>query len=160
MIWYIFSTNKKTHFGHSENGKLIFRPKKMKTTLDNIVFHSKMHPCTIWDQLNKLCHECGHEIERLGWNPWIFTHDSSFLRTLFQKNCRITSLLFFLVTWSHIITQCEGFPIFFWIFYARFKMRLKRRAWLFLASGWILENFLCFSYYIDTYVPRNNFWKK
>ena len=39
--------------------------------------------CTIWDHLNKLCHECDHEIERLGWNPWIFTHDSSFMRTLF-----------------------------------------------------------------------------
>ena len=38
---------------------------------------------TIWDHLNKLCHECGHKIDHLAWKPWIFTHDSSFLRTLF-----------------------------------------------------------------------------
>ena len=39
--------------------------------------------CTIWDHLNKLCHECGHKIDHLTWKPWIFTHDSSFPRTLF-----------------------------------------------------------------------------
>ena len=118
--------------------------------------------CTIWDHLNKLCHECGHEIDHLVWTPWIFTHDSSFLRTLFRNNYRITSLLFFLETWSHIMTQCKGFPIFwfFWIFYACFKMRSKRRAWPFLTSGWILENFWCFYDKIDTYVPRNDFCKK
>ena len=32
--------------------------------------------CTIWDRLNKLCHECGHKIDHLAWKPWIFTHDS------------------------------------------------------------------------------------
>ena len=36
----------------------------------------------------------------------------------------------------------------------------KRRAWPFLASGWILENFWYFSDKIDTYVPRNGFWNK
>ena len=103
--------------------------------------------CTIWGHLNKLCHECGHKIDHLAWKILIFTHDNSFLRTLFKNNCRITSLLFFLKTWPHIMTQCEGFPIFwfFWIFYVRFKMRSKRRAWPFIASGWILENFWCFS---------------
>ena len=99
--------------------------------------------CTIWYHLNKLCDECGHKIDHLAWKPWVLTHDNSFFRTLFKNNCRITNLLFFLETWSHIMTKCEGFPIFwfFWIFYARFKMRSKRRAWPFLASGWILENF-------------------
>ena len=38
-------SQKKTHFGQSKNGKLIFRPKEMKTPLGNIVFHSNMHPC-------------------------------------------------------------------------------------------------------------------
>ena len=42
--------------------------------------------CTIWDHLNKLCHECGLKIDHLAWKPWIFTHDSSFLRTLFKTN--------------------------------------------------------------------------
>ena len=131
---------KKTHFRHSKNGKWFLYPKKMKTSLGNIVCHSRMHPY-------KQCHECGHKIEHLGWKPFIFTLDSSFLRTLFKNNCRITSLLFFLRTWPHIMTQCEGFPMFwfFWIFYARFKMRSKRREWPFLASGWILEKFWIFS---------------
>ena len=71
--------------------------------------------CTILYHLNKIFHECGHKIEHLGWKPCIFTHNSSFLWTLFLNNCRITSLLFFLVTWSHIMTWCEGFPIF-WFF--------------------------------------------
>ena len=118
--------------------------------------------CTIGDHLNKLCHECGHKIDHLAWKPLISIRDSSFLRTLFKNNCRITSLLFFLGTWPHMMTQCEGFPIFwfFWCFYARFKMRSKRWEWPFLASGWILEFCWCFSDKKDTYVPRNDFWKK
>ena len=39
--------------------------------------------CTIWDHLNKLCHECGHKIDHLAWKPLISTRDSSFLITLF-----------------------------------------------------------------------------
>ena len=38
------SFTKKTHFGHSKNGKWIFRAKKMKTPLGNIIWNSKMHP--------------------------------------------------------------------------------------------------------------------
>ena len=49
---------KKPPFGHSENGKWFFRPKKMKTSL-------------------------GHKIDHLAWKPLISTRDSSFLRTLF-----------------------------------------------------------------------------
>ena len=71
--------------------------------------------CTIWDHLNKLWHGCGHKIDHLAWKPWIFTHDSSLPRTLFLNSYRITSLLFFLETSSQILTQCEGFPIF-WFF--------------------------------------------
>ena len=42
--------------------------------------------------------------------------------------------------------RCEGFPIF-WIFLnflCPFQNASKRRAWPFLASGWILEIFWCF----------------
>jgi hypothetical protein len=99
---------------------------------------------TIWNQLNKLCHECGHKIYHLAWKPWIFTHDSSFLRTLFKNNYRITSLIFLLVTWSHIMTQCEGFPIFLF-FHAHFKMRSKQWAWPFLSRSWIWPKF-CWVY--------------
>ena len=39
--------------------------------------------CTIWDHLNKLCHESSDKVDHLAWKPWIFTHDSTFLRTVF-----------------------------------------------------------------------------
>ena len=147
MIWYNFATNiwevfhKKTSFWALGKWKMVFSSKENENFLRKHCLPFQYAPlCTIWDHLNKLCHECGHKIDHLAWKPWIFTLDSSVLRTLFQNNCRITSLLFFLETWSHIMTQSEGFPIFWflWIFYARFKMRSKRREWSFLASGWIL----------------------
>ena len=40
---------KNTHFGHSENGKCIFCEKKMKTPLGNIVWNSKVHPCSWYE---------------------------------------------------------------------------------------------------------------
>ena len=43
------SFTKKPHFEHSKNGKCIFDPKKMKTYLGNIVYHSKMHPCARYE---------------------------------------------------------------------------------------------------------------
>ena len=42
-------SQKKPHFGHSKNGKWIFRAKKMKTPLCNIVWNSKMHPCAQYE---------------------------------------------------------------------------------------------------------------
>ena len=134
------SFTKKKSFWALGKWKMIFSSKENEKFLRQHCLSFQYAPlCTIWDHLNKLCHECGLKIDHLAWKPWIFTHE----QTHFKNNCRITSLLFFLETWSHIMTQCEGFPIFwfFWIFYARFKMRSKRRAWPFLASGWILENF-------------------
>ena len=141
------SFTKKPPFGHSKNGKWFFRPKKMKTSLGNIVCHSNMHPCEqyeiIWTN-----YAMNVAIRLI---IWLESHESPrmiahFWEHFFKNNCRITSFLFFLVTWSHIMTQCEGFPIFwfFWFFYACFKMRSKRRAWPFLSSCWILETFLMF----------------
>ena len=43
------SFTKKPPFGHSENEKWFFRPKKMKTSLGNIVCHSNMHPCAQYE---------------------------------------------------------------------------------------------------------------
>ena len=40
---------KKLILGTRKNGKWIFRPKKMKTSLGNIVFNSKMHPCAQYE---------------------------------------------------------------------------------------------------------------
>jgi hypothetical protein len=48
----------------------------------------------------------------------------------------------------------------FWILFARFKMRSKRRAWTFLARGWILHNYLWIYDKTSTYKPENDFWKK
>ena len=42
-------SQKKTHLRHSQNGKWFFRPKKMKTSLGNIVCHSNMHPCAKYE---------------------------------------------------------------------------------------------------------------
>ena len=145
---YMVGASQKNSFWALGKWEIDFLSKENENFLSQHCLPFQYAPlCTIWDHLNKLCLECGHKIDHLAWKPWIFRDDSSFLRTLFKNNCRITSLLFFLGTWPHIMTQCEGFPIFwfFWIFYACFEMRSKRRAWPFLASGWILENFWCFS---------------
>ena len=82
--YIIAPSQKKTHFGHSKKWKLNFLCKENENSLWQHCLEFQDAPlCTIWDHLNKLCHECDHEIERLGWNPWIFTHDSLFMRTLF-----------------------------------------------------------------------------
>ena len=80
--------------------------------------------CIIWTYLNKLCHECHHNIRHLAWKSWIFVHGSSFLRTLFQDICRIPSFLFSLETRSHIMTHCEGFPLFW--FFSEFFMPISK----------------------------------
>ena len=49
QLIYGRSFTKKTHFGHSKNRKWFFRPKKMKTSLGNIVCHSNMHPCAQYE---------------------------------------------------------------------------------------------------------------
>ena len=61
--------------------------------------------CIIWTYLNKLCHECHHNIRHLAWKSWIFVHGSSFLRTLFQDICRISSFLFLLNATMHICVK-------------------------------------------------------
>ena len=43
------SFTKKPSFGHSENEKWFLRPKKMKTSLGNIVWNSKMHHCAQYE---------------------------------------------------------------------------------------------------------------
>jgi hypothetical protein len=40
-LWWLL--HKKNHVWHSENGKWVFCPKKMKTPYGNIVWHSKSH---------------------------------------------------------------------------------------------------------------------
>ena len=153
--------HKTTHFWHSENEKWFFCSKKVKTVFGNIVIQDACL-CIIWTYLNELCHECHHNIRHLAWKSWIFVHGSSFLRTPFQDICRIPSFLFFLKIKSHIMTHCEGFPLFwfFWILYVDFKMRSKLTIRPFFDRGWILQNYWCIFDKIDGYVPKNDFFKK
>ena len=55
--------------------------------------------------------------------------------------------------------QKSHFP-FFWISYADCKLWSKRQAWPFVARGWILQNFCCFFDEMNTFVPKNDIWKK
>jgi hypothetical protein len=55
------------------------------------------------------------QLAHLARKPWNFVQGSSFLWTLFQNVSNIPSLLFFLETRSHNMTQREGFE-FFWFF--------------------------------------------
>ena len=117
--------------------------------------------CPIWAYLNKLCHECGHNIRHLARKPWIFIDDSSFLRTLFQENWRIPSLYFFVLTRSHIMTPREGFPFIWFVsnFVCRFQYTVKkRRTWPFVPRGWILGKFCCIYDEIGTCVPKYDFF--
>ena len=155
MIWSNFATiiwevlHKKTSFWALEKWKMVFSSKENENSLRQHCLEFQDAPlCTIWDHLNKLCHECGHKIDHLAWKPLISICDSSFLRTLFKNNCRITSLLFFLETWSHIVTQCGGFPFFeFFEFFMSVskcgqnggndRSKIVVESWIFLVFIWL-----------------------
>ena len=140
--------SQKNSFWVLEKWKMIFSSKENENFLKQHCLPFQDAPlCTIWDHLNKPCHECGHRIDHLAWKPCTFTHDSSFLRTLFLKELLYYKFIIFsgnLVTYNHTMRRFSNFLIF-WIFYAHFKMWSKRRAWPFLASGWSLEIFWRFS---------------
>ena len=145
---YMVGPSQKNSFRALGKWKMNFPCKENENFLRQHCFTFQYAPlCTIWDHLNKLCHECGHKIDYLAWKPWIFMHDSSFLEHFF-KVIVVLQVYYFpenLVTYDDTMWRFSIFFDFFWIFYACFKMRSKRRAWPFLASGWILENFWCFS---------------
>ena len=153
MIWPNFATiiwevlHKKAYFGHLKNGKWIFRPQKMKTSLGNIVFHSNMHPCAQYEII-RTNYVMNVAIRLI---IWLESHESSRMIAHFWEHFfKITTYYKFIIIFGNLVTyddtmrRFSNFLIFFWIFYARFKMRSKRRAWPFLASGWILEIFWCF----------------
>ena len=154
MIWSNFATiiwevlHKKTSFWALKKWKMVFSSKENENFLRQHCLPFQYSPlCTIWYHLYKLCHECGHKIDHLAWKPLISTRVITRFWEHFFKIIAVLQVCYiFLATWPHIITQCEGFPIFWFFlnFYARFKMRSKRREWPFLASGWILEFFWCF----------------
>ena len=140
------SFRKKTHFRHSENGKWIFPAMKMKTPLGNIVWNFKMHPCAQYEII--WTNYAMNVAIRL--NVWLESHESSRMTAHFLEHFfKIISVLqVYYFSWKlgHIWWHNpKVFQLYFLIFYACFKMRSKWQAWPFLASGWILENFWCFS---------------
>jgi hypothetical protein len=120
------------------------------------------HMCTIWGYLNKLFYDSGHDLAHVAWKPWNFVHDRLFLRRGFYNICNSLSLFFFSqlgnIKWHN--AKALHFFEFFWTSYARFKMRSKRRAWTFLARGWILQNYLWIYAKTSTCEPKNVFLKK
>ena len=138
------SFTKKPPFGHSKNGKWFFRPTKTKTSLGNIVCHSNMHPCAQYEIIwtNYAMNVATRLI------IWLESRESSHMIAHFWEHFfKIIAVLQFFIFPGNLATYndtMQRFPNFL-IFYARFKMQLKRREWPFLASGWILEFFWCFS---------------
>ena len=138
------SFTKKPSFGHSKNGKWFFRPTKMKTSLGNIICHSNMHPCAqyeiIWTN-----YAMDVAIRLIIWleSHW-FPHVIARFWEHFFKIIAVLQVCCFLWELGHIWwhnAKVSQFFDFFWIFYARFKMRSKQQEWPFLASGWILDFF-------------------
>ena len=125
MIWSNFATiiwevlHKKTSFWALEKWKMVFSSKENENFLRQHCLEFQDVPLyTIWDHLNKLCHECGHKIDHLAWKPWIFTHDSSFLRT-FLKELSYYKFIIFpgnLVTYNDTMRRFSNFLIFFEFF--------------------------------------------
>ena len=81
---YMVGSSQKNSFRALGKWKMNFSSKENEKFLRQHCLSFQDAPfCTIWGHFNKLCHECGHMIDHLAWKPWIFTHDSSFLKTPF-----------------------------------------------------------------------------
>jgi hypothetical protein len=85
--------------------KMNFLCEEKKNTQNEHCLPSQVaHMCTIWGNLNKLCHGFGHDLTHLAWKPWNSLRGSSFMRRVFQNIYDSQSLLFFLPTSSHNMT--------------------------------------------------------
>ena len=94
--------------------------------------------------------------------PWNLKHDSSFWEGLFEMQSIYQ-------VWYFSLQPC---PIkrrpakdlhcsdSFWIFYASFKLWSKRRAWRFLARGWVSPNLHWISNKTAYCESKNDFCKK
>jgi hypothetical protein len=99
---------------------------------------------------------------------WLESHETSYMIGHFWEGVStifvIVQVYYFSSQLGHIIwhnTKVLLFFWFFWISYALFKMWSKRRAWTFLARGWILHNYIYGSLIKHLLVnPENDFWKK
>ena len=69
---YLVVPSQKTSFWEPRKWKMNFPCKENEKFLRQHCLEFQDVPlCTIWDHLNKLCHECGHKIDHLAWKPLI-----------------------------------------------------------------------------------------
>ena len=120
------------------------------------------HACTIWAHYHKLCSDSCHYIGHLDRKPWNLKHDSSFWEGLFEMQSIYQVWYFSLqschIKWRHAKDlHCSDS---FWIFYASFKLWSKRRAWRFLARGWVSPNLHWISNKTAYCESKNDFCKK
>ena len=67
---YMVGPSQKNSFRALEKWKMKFPCKENKNSLRQHCLEFQDAPLyTIWDHLNKLCHECGHKIDHLAWKP-------------------------------------------------------------------------------------------
>ena len=123
----LVAASRKTHVFCIQKMKNVFFVKQVGTSLWQHCLPSQdggMRP--IWAYYQKLYIGCGHIISSLAWKLWIFVHGRSFLRTLFQENTGIASLVFLLVGRPHLMMWRGGLP-FFWFFFEFFYDVFKNR---------------------------------
>jgi hypothetical protein len=94
--------------------------------------------------------------------PWNLEHDSPYCEGFFVM-CAIIQVYYFSlqvwhIIWRHAkVSRCLDH---FWIFYARFKLYSKRRAWRSFARGGVSLNFHWISDEIACCEPNKYFYKK
>ena len=115
-VTLLVAASRKTHVFSIKKWKTGFFVKQVGTSLWQHCLPSQdggMRP--IWAYYQKLFNGCGYITASLAWKAWIFVHGRSFLRTLFQENVGIASLVFLLVGRPHLMMWRGGLP-FVWIF--------------------------------------------
>ena len=161
FIWWLI--HKTARFLRSKNRKWFFGATTRKTFSCNIVRHPRMH----------MHAQYGHVITNYAailaitlaiWTekPWNLKHDSSFWEGLFEMQSIYQVWYFSLqpchIKWRHAKDlHCSDS---FWIFYASFKLWSKRRAWRFLARGWVSPNLHWISNKTAYCESKNDFCKK
>ena len=65
--YLVVPSQKKTSFRALKKWKMVFSSNENENFLRKHCLQFQYAPlCTIWEHLNKLCHECGHKIDHFG----------------------------------------------------------------------------------------------
>ena len=145
-FWNILlvDASQKSPFLALRKWKMIFFAKKLKNFFGIIVCHVKMHVCTKY----------GHIISNYAMDVAITlvicfgSHETSYMIARFWEHLfkifAIFQVFYFPYELGHIKwhnAKILHFFELFWISYAWFKTRSKRRAWPFLGRCGILQNY-------------------